>query len=180
MSALPRVELSHVGLWVADLDMMTEFYCRMYDFHLSDRGVARGTEFAFLTLDPGSHHQLVLATGRPAEVSFNVLNQISFKVESLGDVRRFYQALKGEAVTDIRPMTHGNAWSVYFQDPENNRSEIFTDTPWYVRQPFGEPIDLELPEEEIIRRTEEMIAGDQTRRPFDDWREETARKISAG
>src|SRR3954466_8352488 len=134
---LPRVSLSHMGLWVHDLGAMESFYTRIYGFHLSDRGHVRGTDYAFLTLDPNVHHQLVLASGRPAEISFNVLNQISFKVSSLADLRRFYTALQREPrVTDIRPMTHGNAWSVYFADPEGNRSEIFADTPWHVAQPF--------------------------------------------
>ena len=31
-------------------------------------------------------------------------------------------------VTNISPINHGNAWAIYFQDPEGNRIEVFTDT----------------------------------------------------
>ena len=38
-------------------------------------------------------------------------------------------------------MNHGNAWSVYFRDPEGNRIEIFCDTEWYIEQPCVEDLD---------------------------------------
>jgi catechol-2,3-dioxygenase len=174
MGQLPRVELSHLGIWVTDLAMMESFYTRLYGFHVSDRGTVKETNYVFLTLDSSVHHQIVLASGRPASVSFNVLNQVSFKVGSLADLRVFHDALvKEDRVSNIRPMTHGNAWSVYFADPEGNRSEIFTDTPWHVAQPFGVPIDLTRPEDEIVRETEAMVRANDSTRPFADWRQET-------
>ena len=39
-------------------------------------------------------------------------------------------------------MDHGNAWSLYFRDPEGNRLEVFCDTQWYVEQPCLEDLDL--------------------------------------
>jgi len=180
MQELPKVELHHMGLWVKDRHMMADFYCRLYGFHVSDRGRVRGIDFVFMTLDPNAHHQLVLASGRPDDVSFNVLNQILFRTESLANVRRFYQALLSEPVTGITPMTHGNAWSVYFQDPEGNRNEIFADTPWHVSQPLGQPMDMALPDDEIIRRTEALIRDNVTKKPFADWRRETATVMGRG
>ncbi len=180
MTALPRVRLTHMGLWVHDLDMMVGFYTRLYGFLVSDRGEARGSRIAFLTLDAGSHHQLVMQEGRPKEIDFNILQQISFKTDGLASVRAYHAALQSEPVTDIRGITHGNAWSVYFHDPEGNRSEVYCDTPWHVAQPFGVPIDLALPEAEIVRRTEELIRDKPTLKPFDEFRAETAAKLAAG
>ena len=55
--------------------------------------------------------------------------QLSFRVESLDGVKAFYALLKDRTdVSEIRPVSHGNAWSVYFRDPENNRLEVFTDS----------------------------------------------------
>ena len=62
------------------------------------------------------HHQLVLIGGKPDGIPFNVINQISFLVESLADLRTFWDVLKKEPdISDIYSLTHGNAWSVYFK-----------------------------------------------------------------
>ncbi len=178
MPTLPQVKLTHMGLWVHDLDRMVDFYTRLYGFLVSDRGEARGSRIAFLTLDAGSHHQLVMQEGRPKEIDFNILQQISFKTNSLASVRAYHAALLAEPVTDIRGITHGNAWSVYFHDPEGNRSEVYCDTPWHVAQPFGVPIDLALAEDEIVRQTQELIRDKPTLKPMDEYAAETAAKLA--
>ena len=43
----------------------------------------------------------------------------------------------------LGPVTHGNALSVYFLDPEGNRVELLIDTPWYVPQPHRLVVDIE-------------------------------------
>ena len=84
--------------------------------------------------------QVVLVSGRPADLRFNVVNQLSFRVESLDALRHYHNAVSVEAdVTEIRPVTHGNAWSVYCRDPETNRLEFYMHTPWYISQPYREP-----------------------------------------
>jgi len=57
-------------------------------------------------------------------------------------------------VTDIRQVNHGNALSFYFADPEGNGVEVYMDTPWYVPQPHGAPIDLTLPSDQILANAE--------------------------
>ena len=57
----------------------------------------------------------------------------------------------------LQTVSHGTTWSIYFRDPENNRFEIFTDTPWYVHQPCKFFIDFELSDEELIQFTEKKI-----------------------
>src|SRR6185437_9725306 len=51
---------------------------------------------------------------------------------------------------------HGHAWSIYFRDPEGNRIEVYCDTPWYVHQPIREEMDFDLPEAEILKRSEAL------------------------
>ena len=48
----------------------------------------------FLSRDPNEHHQIVLATGRPQDLPFNVINQISFRVPDVKALRHFNEALK--------------------------------------------------------------------------------------
>ena len=47
-------------------------------------------------------------------------------------------------------MTHWISCSIYFFDPEDNRVELYYKTGYDVKQPFGEPIDLEEPTDKIL------------------------------
>jgi catechol 2,3-dioxygenase len=49
-----------------------------------------------------------------------------------------------------RTVTHGIACSVYFFDPEDNRIELYYTTPYKVRQPLGEHIDLDEPDAKLL------------------------------
>ena len=125
---------SHVGIYVRDIAKMEDFYRRVMGFIVTDRGsldTPRGrVGLVFLSRDPNEHHQLVLATGRPEHLDFNLVNQMSFKVPGLTYLRAMYPQLKAEKdVAEILPATHGNAISIYFRDPEGNRIECFFDTP---------------------------------------------------
>ena len=112
------------------------------------------------------HHQIVLVDGRSEDSNFNPINQISFFVQDLEELQTFYLMVKAAYVSDLQPITHGNAWSVYFRDPEGNRIEVYTHTPWYVNQPLREPLDLRLSIQEIQENTEAVcraLPGFQTR-----------------
>ncbi len=149
--------LSHFGIHVTDLDRMVDFYTRVLGLLVTDRGALRdGPTLTFLSRDPDQHHQLVLVTGRPPGAGYNVVNQISFKVPTLADLKAMYARTRKEGITEFRIVTHGNAWSVYFADPEGNRVELFVDTPWHTPQPFAEPFDIEAPVEAILAQTEAL------------------------
>jgi catechol-2,3-dioxygenase len=142
--------LSHVGVFVTDMQRMADFYTGFLGFAESDRGATvDGGEIVFLTRDPREHHQLVLATGRPADLPYNIVNQLSFRVDSLDTLRELQRGLASEHATALGPVTHGNALSVYLHDPEKNRVELLIDTPWYVPQPCRIPVDLSLPDDEL-------------------------------
>jgi catechol 2,3-dioxygenase len=85
----------------------------------------------------------------PGQKTHNV-QQVSFKVKSLDGVRSFYHRLKQEGMKIDRTVTHGIACSVYFFDPEDNRVELYYTTPYQVRQPFGEHIDLDEPDAKLL------------------------------
>jgi catechol 2,3-dioxygenase-like lactoylglutathione lyase family enzyme len=155
MSAKPALSFSHLGIHVTDLGRMEHFYSRVLGFTVTDRGKLGAADLVFLSRVPGEHHQIVMASGRPVDLQFNVVNQISFRLPSLRELRRLHAAVSASPdVTDIQPITHGNAWSVYCRDPEGNRVELFVDTPWYTPQPFRIPIDFAKSDAEIRRWTE--------------------------
>ncbi len=179
MGHLPSASLSHIIMYVYDFPMMMEFYTREMGFHLSDIGTARGNDICFMTLDPEiDHHQLGLSSGRTGDPDAGSLNHLAFRLKSLGDLRIRYEALKAaDKVSDIDPITHGSWLSVYYRDPENNRMEFFVDTPWYVKQPVVDKLDMSLSDEEMMRLTEETFRDAEVFRPMSDWKAETARKF---
>ena len=179
--AVPAVAFSHVGLFVHDMAPMEDFYRRVLGFAVTDRGdletPAGRVELVFLTRDPREHHQLVLATGRPPGLEFNVVNQISFRVADLAALRHFHASLQGERVSAIAPVTHGNAISLYFQDPEGTRLELFFDTPWHCEQPVREPVDLAQSDDEILAGSERLARSRPGFRMREDWMAELAGRL---
>jgi catechol-2,3-dioxygenase len=179
MTAPPKLRLAHMGMFVRDLERMVSFYKDVLGFIESDRGHARGFDVVFLTRDPDAHHQLVLSSGRPESSGrTHAVQQISFKVDALDDLRAMHAIVAGrEDVSDIQTVDHGNAWSVYFRDPEENRIEVYLDSPWHVAQPHRETLDLSLTDAEIHRQTQQRISGDPTARPMAEWQADQARKL---
>jgi catechol-2,3-dioxygenase len=181
MAIAPGIAFSHVGIYVTDLEGMERFYTRLVGLAVTDRGrldTPRGpVDLVFLSGNPDEHHQLVLCSGRPPEVGFNVINQLSFRVECVAALRALHERLRTEQVSEIAPVTHGNAVSVYFRDPEGNRVELFCDTPWYVTQPVREPVDLSLSDEALMHALEMRAREMPGFRPRSEWRAEMARRM---
>jgi len=170
--------LSHVGVFVTDVSRMVDFYTRFLGFAVSDREARADGEIVFLTRDPREHHQFVIASGRPSDVPFNPINQLSFRVDSLATLRAMYQALKNEPVEILGTITHGNALSVYFRDPEKNRVELLIDTPWYVPQPYRVPYDIMLPDAEVWAAVEKQVRAVPGFKMREAWAAEIERKIA--
>ena len=167
-NGLPDVTLRHVGMYVTDINAVIEFYTGVLGFTVSDRGPFRGEEIAFLTRDPEEHHEIVVMSGWPAG-SFGTINQISFRADTLADLRTTHKLLTSAGIEKIDPVDHGNALSVYFWDPEDNRLEIYIPTPWYVTQPNRTPLDFSLTDDEILAVNEERCRADPSFRPAADW-----------
>ena len=121
MGQRPVLSFSHVGIWVTDLEAMRDFYTDVLGFVVSDRGPIGETELVFLTQATSDHHQLVLAKGRPRDLGFTTVNQISYKLDSLATLRDVYAEIRHKPVKELVQISHGNAWSIYFKDPEGNR-----------------------------------------------------------
>lgn len=167
---------SHMGFYVRDLERMARFYQDVMCFTVTDRGNLGHVQLVFLSRDPAEHHQLVLATGRPADLSFSVINQISLRVPDLATLRLARDRVAADAdVTELLCATHGNAVSIYFRDPEGNRLEVFMDTPWYCEQPLREPIDLDQSDEAVMARAEAIARSRPRFQPRAQWQAGMAR-----
>src|SRR6266446_10624637 len=141
--------LGHVGLYCHDLPTMRDFYARVLGLTISDEDVQRG--ICFLSANPDAeHHELALVQTKNRAQKSQYVQQVSFKVKSLDDVRSFYHRLLDTGIKIDRTVTHGIACSVYFYDPEDNRVELYYTTPYKVRQPLGAAIDLDKANDELL------------------------------
>ncbi len=181
-----NLKFSHMGLSVKNLEAMEEFYTKVLGFTVTDRGLAGGMQLVFLSRDPQDHHQIVLATGRPAQLPPNTanpqfgpsINQISFKVASLPDLRDILERLNAGGGDSVFPANHGVAWSIYAHDPEGNNLEFFVDTDWYIKQPFLIPLDFSKTDEEIYELTKSMCESSEGFQPYSEWRDQIAPKMN--
>jgi len=146
---MPITGLGHVGLYCHDLFKMREFYSTVLGLTIADEDLGRG--ICFLSADPAAeHHELALVQVKNRGHKTQFVQQVSFKVKTLADVREYHHRLVDAGMKIDRTVTHGIACSVYFYDPEDNRVELYYTTPFKVRQPLGEPIDLDRPDEELL------------------------------
>ena len=166
-----RLEVAHAVLYVHDVADMIEFYTTTLGFEVTDRGPLGRDEIVFLSQNVNDHHQIAFITGRDEPQPSNSMNHVAFRSPgSLDDLRALKKTLAAdERVTQIVPLTHGNAWSVYFRDPEFNGVEVFIDTPWHVRQPQGEPLDLDKSNDEIVEATRTHFSTEPEFGPIDDF-----------
>lgn len=176
----PNAQFRHLGIYVRDIDVMLAFYQRVLGLVITDSGLTQaGGRIIFLSRSPTEHHQIVLVEGRTDAMGAGLINQMSFKLDSLSDLRRFHEIIKVEGVRVDRAMNHGNAWSIYCFDPEGNRIELYAKSSWYIAQPCAEPLDLDEPEEAILAQTEELVRADPTFVPLEEWLRRQAVAVGA-
>ncbi len=114
----------------------------------------------FLSTNPEEHHEIVLIGGRPDDADYSAAQQLSFLLASLDELREMRDRLVAAGVDINRYACHGNAWSIYFSDPEGNYLELYVHTPWYVPQPYGDDFNLDESNDEIMRKTEALCRKD--------------------
>ena len=175
----PALSFSHVGIWVTDLETMRDFYTDVLGFVMTDRGPIGDTELVFLSQATSDHHQIVLAKGRPKDVGFTTVNQISFKLDTLEALKAAHAEIVTKPVKELVQISHGNAWSIYFKDPEGNRVEMFVDAPWYTPQPCREPLDLTQSVEQITKTTEDYCRSRPRFGSRPEWQRDLNDKIAA-
>ena len=181
----PAVSFSHMGLYVTDIARQERFFTQFLGFTVTDRGTLPTpngpVQLVFLSRVPDEHHQMVLATGRPADLGFNTVNQLSFRVPDLASLRAFFNAMQQDPwrheVSEVLPACHGNALSIYAKGPEGNRLELFIDTPWYVNQPLREPFSFAHSDDEIWQWAHELAKPLPGYRPREQWVAEMKQKM---
>lgn len=149
---MPKIKgLSHVVLYVNDLDKMAAFYRDVLGLVKYREHPGR---MVFMTPDPEiDDHQLALAKGREGEAK--ILAHIAWEVETPVDVKAFYERFKAQGVPIDHCVSHayeemGNTVSCYFLDPEGNRLEIYALVPERDERRMNRPLDLDKSIDEIV------------------------------
>ena len=178
----PRLSLAHVTLAVRDVDAMAAFYADVLGFVVTDRGepVPGMGEMVFMSQDPAEHHQIVLVSApEPPTPGFSLADHMAFRTGSLDDLRDIGRRLDAAGTTGVIPISHGNAWSLYFTDPEGNGVECFVDTPFHLAQPYADGLDLSLADDDVAATTRAAIETHDGFAAVDDWRREHIARIDA-
>ena len=149
---MPKIKgLSHVVLYVNDLDKMVTFYRDVL-------GLVKYREHAgrmvFLTADPDAEdHELALVKGREGDAK--LIAHVAWKVETPAEVKQFYDKFKAQGVPIDHCVSHayevmGNTVSCYFLDPEGNRLEIYALVTERDEKRINRPLDLDKSLDEIV------------------------------
>ena len=142
--------LGHVGIYVEDLMKQRDFWSRVMGLKIADEDL-EGRGMVFLSSDPeAEHHEFVLMKGRDVPQRANLVQQISFKVPSIDDLKEFHTVLVAEGIEIDRIVSHGIALGMYFFDPEGNRVELYYSTGFPVPQPLSEPVDINASNEDLL------------------------------
>jgi catechol 2,3-dioxygenase-like lactoylglutathione lyase family enzyme len=149
---MPKIKgLSHVVLYVKDLDKMAAFYRDVLGLIQYHEHPGR---MVFLTPDPDlDDHQLALAKGREGDAK--ILAHIAWRVDTPADVKAFYERFKAQGVPIDHCVSHayeemGNTVSCYFLDPDGNRIEVYALVAERSEARGNRPLNLDKSVEEII------------------------------
>jgi catechol 2,3-dioxygenase-like lactoylglutathione lyase family enzyme len=160
MSSTPApaiAELGHVGIRCHDLARQLDFYTRTLGLTVTDHDEQLGVWFLSARPDT-EHHEILLASGRTADTNVRLIQQVSFRCDTLDSVIGFFRRFRDQGVTLDMVVSHGNAVGVYFFDPEGNRCEVYWQTGLEARQPFVEHIDLDTDTDELLERIRASVA----------------------
>lgn len=157
---MPNIKgLSHVVLHVHDMDKMVAFYrdvlglIKYYQF---------GERMVFLTSNPElEDHELALVRGREGDAK--LIAHIAWRVETVADVKEYYERFKAQGVPIDHCVSHayeemGNTVSCYFLDPEGNRLEVYALVPERDDARINRDIDMDKSVEEIVAQASGLDA----------------------
>ena len=147
------IGVRHVGLAAKNSAALAAFYRNVMGMMVVGESPADAPFGAtlFLSAHPEEENHEIVFFGNPA------LAHTAFRVASLGELQAFYRHIKEQGLPIKVAWNHGVSLAFYFEDPEGNLIEIYWATNVRgLRQPIAEPIDFDLPEEELLREVERV------------------------
>jgi catechol-2,3-dioxygenase len=125
-------KLGHVLLKVADTERSKKFYSELLGFEVVEEDPQHGG--VFMTLGEDGHNLDLSPVDNPASAQRPSPGQlgvhhVAFKVESFAALKDAYFTLQDQGVEILRAIDHVSQKSIYFNDPDGNRIEIYYDEP---------------------------------------------------
>ena len=121
--------LGHVNIYVRDAERSHKWYEEVLGLHTYHK---RPGWAAFMAADLDQSHEVALmqlGDDAPGPQKGQVgLNHMAWRVESLDDLKDFYQRIKDKNVP-IRVADHGVSLGIYFHDPDGNGIEVYYELP---------------------------------------------------
>lgn len=156
---MPIAELGHFGVFCTDLELCTRFYRDVLGLTVTDEDADLGMRF-FSARPDFEHHEFQLVEGRSvgsAADGDKLIQQVSFRVNTLPDLLELHQRFIAHDVRFDMVVTHGNAFGIYFFDPEDNRCEVYWNTGLPARQPFLARLDLTRPIGDLLAANAALV-----------------------
>jgi catechol 2,3-dioxygenase len=120
-------KLGHVVLKVRDVQKSKEFYTRALGLKVAHEQKEWGAVF----LSVGEqHHDLALfqlATGETPAATQPGLHHMAWQLGSFEELQAAYRELRDLGITVEATIAHNVTRSVYFNDPDGNRVELYCD-----------------------------------------------------
>ena len=137
----------HIGIQSDNPQQLARFYHEVLDMAIigGSEGDEAFGDSAFLSSRPDaeSHHLAIFQQRQFAH--------LAFKVESLGELRDCHRRVVERGLPIKMAFNHGVSLAFYFADPDGNLIEVYWPTGRACHQPHGDPLDLTLPEDELLR-----------------------------
>jgi catechol 2,3-dioxygenase-like lactoylglutathione lyase family enzyme len=156
---MPIAELGHFGVFCNDMETSTRFYRDVLGLTVTDDDPDLGIRF-FSARPHVEHHEFQLVTGRTvgsAREGNKLIQQVSFRVNTLPELIDMHQRFLADDVEFDMVVSHGNAFGIYFFDPDGNRAEVYWQTGLPARQPFLVRIDLTRPVADLLAENARLV-----------------------
>ena len=147
------IGVRHVGLAAKNPAALATFYRDVMGMTVMGESPADSPFGAtlFLSANPDEEDHELVFFRNPA------LAHTAFRVASLKELLTFYRRIKERNLPIKYAFNHVASLAFYFEDPEGHLIEIYWATNVRgARQPIGEPIDFDVPEEELLREVERV------------------------
>lgn len=124
-TATPVVVRTHLSLYVKDPEASGQWFANVLNMKIT----ARGPQWVFLSFGR-KHHDLALIRAEEGARQGG-LGMQHYGLEIQGDVdelRRLYAMLLSKGVEVVKTTDHRVGIGLYFEDPDGNRFEFFSET----------------------------------------------------
>ncbi len=122
--------LQHVNIYVRNAERSKAWYEDLLGLHTYEY---RPGWAAFMSADEEQSHEVALmqlGDDAPLQQKGQVgLNHMAWRLESLDDLKEFYQRIKAKGIKPEHISDHGISLGIYLRDPDGNGVEVFYEMP---------------------------------------------------